>query len=189
MVLSTVDGVPAKDIKDSSIIRDFHEFHFTCMVFLFSSLIQCGICGTLETSLRFPEKMSKQPKSEKYVNSDDDESIPKSEMQNTATQSPSPQKEDKQRKAESPTKNEQHVAKKSKTESTIKRNESNEAYWPLSGTKRITVSEFKGKKMVHIREYYMAGDEMKPGKKGIALSVQDFELLSSLIGEIKSECS
>ena len=30
----------------------------------------------------------------------------------------------------------------------------------------VSVSEFKGKKLVNIREYYDAGGEMKPGRKG-----------------------
>ena len=51
-------------------------------------------------------KMSKQPKSEKYVNSDDDDSINKPEKQANLkrNEAPSPQKECKQLKAERRTK-------------------------------------------------------------------------------------
>lgn len=41
------------------------------------------------------------------------------------------------------------------------------SYWELSsgGTRRATVSEFKGKWMVNIREYYNKEGELKPGSK------------------------
>lgn len=45
-------------------------------------------------------------------------------------------------------------------------NESGEEYWELGNSKRATVRSFKGKLMVDIREFYDAGGEMKPGKKG-----------------------
>ena len=156
--------------------------------------------------------MSSQPKAESYVISDDENSssvritlvIDKPNARKQQQQLLTPPKErrlreeDKQiviieedeqpKVAEIPLNYEQQpLAKKPKLQTRVKRNENNEAYWPLSGNKRITVSEFHGRMLVHIREYYMAGDQMRPGKKGIALSVQDFELLASLIDEIKSQ--
>lgn len=35
----------------------------------------------------------------------------------------------------------------------------------LSGTRRIGISKFKGKRIVNIREYYEKDGEMLPGKK------------------------
>jgi hypothetical protein len=35
----------------------------------------------------------------------------------------------------------------------------------LSKNRRVTISEYKGKRMVHIREYYSKDDKMLPGKK------------------------
>ena len=36
----------------------------------------------------------------------------------------------------------------------------------------VYVRDFKGKALIDIREYYDAGGQLKPGKKGIALNVQ-----------------
>jgi hypothetical protein len=38
-------------------------------------------------------------------------------------------------------------------------------YWELSGMRRITISEFKGKKYINIREYYEKDGKDLPGKK------------------------
>ena len=38
-------------------------------------------------------------------------------------------------------------------------------YWELSAKRRVQISEFKGKHMVNIREYYEKDGEMLPGKK------------------------
>ena len=44
---------------------------------------------------------------------------------------------------------------------------SSEPNWELngSGTRRVTVSEFKGKTMIHIREFYEKDGAKLPGKK------------------------
>ncbi|KAF2676309.1 PC4-domain-containing protein, partial [Lentithecium fluviatile CBS 122367] len=47
-----------------------------------------------------------------------------------------------------------------------------------NGTRRVTISDFKGKTLVSIREYYEdAAGEMKPGKKGIALTMEQYNNL------------
>ncbi|KAF1963731.1 PC4-domain-containing protein [Byssothecium circinans] len=47
-----------------------------------------------------------------------------------------------------------------------------------NGTRRVMISDFKGKTLVSIREYYEdASGEMKPGKKGIALSMDQYNAL------------
>ena len=38
-------------------------------------------------------------------------------------------------------------------------------YWEISKARRVTVSEFKKKSMVNIREYYQADGNWLPGKK------------------------
>lgn len=38
-------------------------------------------------------------------------------------------------------------------------------YWEISKSRRVTVSDFKGKQLVNVREYYLKDDEWLPGKK------------------------
>jgi hypothetical protein len=38
-------------------------------------------------------------------------------------------------------------------------------YWEISKTRRVTISEFRGKKMVDVREYYEKDGKTLPGKK------------------------
>ncbi|KAK0638820.1 transcriptional Coactivator p15-domain-containing protein [Cercophora newfieldiana] len=55
-------------------------------------------------------------------------------------------------------------------------------FWEIGGSRRATISKYRGTTLVNIREYFTAPDgEMKPGKKGISLSVTQFEgLLDAL---------
>ncbi|PVH95609.1 PC4-domain-containing protein [Periconia macrospinosa] len=61
-----------------------------------------------------------------------------------------------------------------------------------NGTRRVTISDFKGKTLINIREYYEDdGGNMRPGKKGISLSIEQYNALlaaaplleSVLVGE------
>ena len=38
-------------------------------------------------------------------------------------------------------------------------------YWEISKARRVTISDFKGKKLVNIREYYQKDSDWLPGKK------------------------
>ena len=49
--------------------------------------------------------------------------------------------------------------------------------------KRVSVSQFKGKTLINLREYW----EDKPTKKGITLSIEAFEKLKSLIPTLEAE--
>ncbi|KAH7821070.1 putative Transcriptional Coactivator p15 (PC4) [Monocercomonoides exilis] len=57
--------------------------------------------------------------------------------------------------------------------------------WELGNQKRISISEFKGKYYVDIREFYTdpAGD-LKPGRKGISLKPEQWDLLLSYATEV-----
>ncbi|KZM22297.1 uncharacterized protein EKO05_0000174 [Ascochyta rabiei] len=47
-----------------------------------------------------------------------------------------------------------------------------------SSKRRVTVSDFKGTTLISIREYWTnEGGELKPGKKGISLSVEQYNAL------------
>lgn len=54
----------------------------------------------------------------------------------------------------------------------------------LDDKKRITVRKFKGKLLVDIREFYNDNGEMKPGKKGIALSKENWNKLKDYMNII-----
>lgn len=48
----------------------------------------------------------------------------------------------------------------------------------------VKINEFRGRAMVDIREYYEKNGETLPGKKGISLSISQWEKLCSSIDEI-----
>lgn len=58
-----------------------------------------------------------------------------------------------------------------------------------SGTRRLSVSVFNGRVRVDIREYYADKSDglMKPGKKGISLTEDQFELIASNIQQIQAK--
>ncbi|KAJ0119967.1 transcriptional coactivator p15 family protein [Diaporthe amygdali] len=62
------------------------------------------------------------------------------------------------------------------------------AFWELSGKRRIVVQEFKGNWFVNLREYYEdKSGEMRPGKKGIMLSVEQYQTLVGNVPAITKE--
>eukprot|EP00794_Sanderia_malayensis_P009850 gene9850-10861_t len=103
--------------------------------------------------------MSKRPKSKELVsdsNSDED-SLDK--------KAPADKKQQKKKKTEEQTQN--------------------ATSWELGKKRRVSVSEFRGKKLIDIREYYTNedGDE-KPGRKGIALSIEQWNKLKEVINQV-----
>ena len=56
----------------------------------------------------------------------------------------------------------------------------------ISNSRFVTVSKFKNKVRVDIREYFLNADgERKPGKKGISLSLDEWKKLKANIREIE----
>ena len=51
---------------------------------------------------------------------------------------------------------------------------------------KIIVNEFKGKKYIDIRKYYLDEDEMKPTKKGISFNEQQWDEFSSKFQDIQN---
>lgn len=49
--------------------------------------------------------------------------------------------------------------------STAKTDANGDRYWEISKMRRVTVSEFRGKTMVSVREYYEKDGQELPGKK------------------------
>ncbi|KAH7081355.1 transcriptional Coactivator p15-domain-containing protein [Paraphoma chrysanthemicola] len=71
----------------------------------------------------------------------------------------------------------------------IKTDEDGNKYCPLkaNGMRRVTVSDFKGQTFVNIREYYTTdGGDLKPGKKGISLNIEQYNALLASIPLIES---
>ena len=54
----------------------------------------------------------------------------------------------------------------------------------LDQRKRVTVHKFKGQLKVDIREYYDDKGEMKPGKKGLSLNLDNWNKLKEFMDKI-----
>ncbi|TKX21572.1 RNA polymerase II transcriptional coactivator-like protein [Elsinoe australis] len=59
-------------------------------------------------------------------------------------------------------------------------------YWELSNNRRVSVTAFKGKQMVNIREFYEKDGQQLPGKKGITLPIDQFTALLSILPQIET---
>ena len=63
---------------------------------------------------------------------------------------------------------------------------SEEGRFSLSNNRFVTISQFKRKVRVDIREFYLTPDgERRPGKKGISLSLDEWKKLKSQMTEIE----
>ncbi|KAL1958082.1 hypothetical protein VTO42DRAFT_5122 [Malbranchea cinnamomea] len=58
-------------------------------------------------------------------------------------------------------------------------------YWEISRLRRVTVSTFKGKTLVNIREYYEKDGQELPGKKGISMPLDQFNAFVELLPDIE----
>ncbi|KAL2394776.1 hypothetical protein ABEF95_000710 [Exophiala dermatitidis] len=58
-------------------------------------------------------------------------------------------------------------------------------YWEISKNRRVTISDFKGKTLVNIREYYQKDNEWLPGKKGISMSLEQYSALIGIMPQIE----
>ncbi|XP_050441754.1 RNA polymerase II transcriptional coactivator [Adelges cooleyi] len=61
-----------------------------------------------------------------------------------------------------------------------------EPSWSLDKNRTVKVREFRGRYMVDIREYYEKNGELLPGKKGISLSINQWNKLREHIDDIQS---
>ncbi|AEO55885.1 hypothetical protein MYCTH_2300175 [Thermothelomyces thermophilus ATCC 42464] len=100
----------------------------------------------------------------------------------------------KKRQAGSESDAEQQVTKKPKGEKNAQKDlkqgtdaEGN-PYWEIGNNRRIGSSKFKGSTLVNIREYYTAPDgELRPGKKGISLTLEQYKALLRVIPELNEQ--
>ncbi|XP_054743271.1 RNA polymerase II transcriptional coactivator [Anastrepha obliqua] len=56
--------------------------------------------------------------------------------------------------------------------------------WTIEKLRRVRINEFKGRKMVDIREFYEKDGEILPGKKGISLYPHQWKKLLELAPEV-----
>ncbi|PGH30656.1 hypothetical protein GX50_06565 [[Emmonsia] crescens] len=59
-------------------------------------------------------------------------------------------------------------------------------YWNISRLRRLTVSSFKGRTMVSVREYYEKDGQELPGKKGISMPLEQFNTLVQLLPNVEA---
>jgi len=74
--------------------------------------------------------------------------------------------------------------KKAKIVSSGKKEKDEEPSWELEKKRFVKVRQFKGTVYVDIREFYDAGGELKPGKKGISLTAGQWKKLKDIIPEV-----
>jgi len=67
------------------------------------------------------------------------------------------------------------------------RDAENNIYWEISRARRVTVSDYRGKKMIHLREYYEKDGNQLPGKKGISLTLEQYNALLGVVPAIEKE--
>ncbi|BFY97220.1 hypothetical protein BsWGS_00260 [Bradybaena similaris] len=123
------------------------------------------------------------PKSKEFLTSSDSES--------EGSDEPKPKKKKPEAKPEKKkeTKKETKEAKPDKEDgaSSPTKTPSGEYMFQLGKMRFATVNEFRGKVMVGIREYYEKDGELRPGKKGISLSAEQWQALKDKIADI-DEC-
>ncbi|KYN05652.1 PREDICTED: activated RNA polymerase II transcriptional coactivator p15 [Cyphomyrmex costatus] len=109
------------------------------------------------------------PKSKEYLSDSDDSS--EEEVKSKKKQKREREDDNKM------TKDEKKPAKKAKTE--------DETVWDLGNNRQVNVRNFKGKYYVDIREmYYDKDGDLKPGKKGIFLTMQQWQKFMDVVEEV-----
>ncbi|PGG97966.1 hypothetical protein AJ79_09021 [Helicocarpus griseus UAMH5409] len=58
-------------------------------------------------------------------------------------------------------------------------------YWNISRQRRLTISSFKGRTLVNVREYYEKDGQELPGKKGISMPLGQFNTLVQLLPDVE----
>ncbi|KAL7742253.1 hypothetical protein ACLKA6_005515 [Drosophila palustris] len=56
--------------------------------------------------------------------------------------------------------------------------------WTLEGMRQVRINEFRGRKMVDIREFYEKDGKVLPGKKGISLTLSQWKKLLAITDDV-----
>ncbi|KAH3741649.1 activated RNA polymerase II transcriptional coactivator p15-like [Dreissena polymorpha] len=134
------------------------------------------------------------PKSKEFISSEEDsgsgsdEPKPKkkkvekpketSDASGSESDEPKPKKKTNEKPKEKPEK------QTSKAKPKGDKGPNGEYMFQIANMRFATVSEFRGKVMVGIREFYNADGEMRPGKKGISLPMDQWKRLKDQIEDI-----
>jgi len=113
-----------------------------------------------------------------------DRNPPKKDKKRAKLSSPDPVEKGTKAKDEKGKKDKKDPAAKRKKEESDEDDDDVGGKIPLGSKKFISISEFRGKKLVDVREWYGDDDDLKPGKKGISLSKDQFEKLVSYAPKI-----
>ncbi|WKY05153.1 hypothetical protein Q1695_005851 [Nippostrongylus brasiliensis] len=79
--------------------------------------------------------------------------------------------------------------KKSKGGANRIKNADGEEMIEIGNMRYVTVRSFRGKSLVDIREYYLdkASGQMRPGKKGISMSKEQYQNFKAVMSEIDAK--
>uniref|UniRef100_A0A8C4U0I6 Activated RNA polymerase II transcriptional coactivator p15 n=1 Tax=Falco tinnunculus TaxID=100819 RepID=A0A8C4U0I6_FALTI len=99
------------------------------------------------------------------------------------------EEEEKKRKNEESSKSEKRLKTEAKPSRAIEKpvgqGSEEEGMFQIGKMRYVRVSRFRGKALVDIREFYTDKDgSMKPGRKGIALSAEQWNQLKEIVPEI-----
>ncbi|XP_012216200.1 activated RNA polymerase II transcriptional coactivator p15 [Linepithema humile] len=122
------------------------------------------------------------PKSKEYISDSDDSS--EEELKPTKKK----QKKEKDEKEDKGDKGDKGASHKK-----VKSDDVEETIWDLGNNRQVNVRNFKGKYYVDIREmYYDKEGDLKPGKKGICLTMQQWRKFMEVVPDVdkvaKSKC-
>jgi len=111
----------------------------------------------------------------------DDEDSPGDESQEEAL-SAGPSKPAKSTKK---AKKETSAKKKGSAGKNVSTNSNGESFVDLGKKRRVTIRKFNAQTLIDIREFYGEDDDdLKPGKKGISLSVEQWEELKANVAVV-----
>ncbi|VIO89808.1 RNA polymerase II transcriptional coactivator, putative [Brugia malayi] len=81
--------------------------------------------------------------------------------------------------------------KKGRTNGGSFKNADGDEMFELGKMRFVTVRSFKGKSLIDIREYYQdkGSGELKPGRKGISLSGEQYQRLKAIMSDIDEKLS
>jgi len=79
------------------------------------------------------------------------------------------------------------IEKKAQPKVEPKKDEKGGVFFELSDKRRVSLSTFRGKTYVDIREFYEKDGVLLPGKKGISLNMDQWETFKNLISSVDAE--